>query len=91
MSRLETIPPRAQSIAKARNTLRRQIEDVAARRRALPTGGELPQDYVSEWIGNDLMPKKVESRSCSAGHNTLILCFHVRARNALCHAPCAPA
>ena len=30
--------------------LRRQIEAVAAQRRALPTGGEVPTDYVfDEW------------------------------------------
>jgi hypothetical protein len=36
--------------------LRRQIEAVAARRRALPRGGEVPQDYLFERIGKNLMP-----------------------------------
>lgn len=31
--------------------LREQIEAVAARRRALPLGGEVPWDYVFERIG----------------------------------------
>jgi predicted dithiol-disulfide oxidoreductase (DUF899 family) len=39
--------------------LRAQIEAVAARRRALPPGGEVPQDYVFERIGANAMPEKV--------------------------------
>jgi len=42
--------------------LRAQIEAVAARRRALPLGGEVPWDYVFERIGDDLMPQKVRMR-----------------------------
>ena len=40
--------------------LRAQIEAVAARRRALPLGGEVPWDYVFERIGDDLMPAEGE-------------------------------
>jgi predicted dithiol-disulfide oxidoreductase (DUF899 family) len=39
--------------------LRRQIEEVAAMRRALPPGGEIPEDYVFERIGANQRPKKV--------------------------------
>src|SRR6185295_1866379 len=39
--------------------LRAQIEAVAAKRRALPLGGEVPQDYVFERIGKNSMPEKV--------------------------------
>jgi predicted dithiol-disulfide oxidoreductase (DUF899 family) len=39
--------------------LRRQIESVAAMRRALPQGGEVPQDYFFERIGAHLKPEKV--------------------------------
>jgi predicted dithiol-disulfide oxidoreductase (DUF899 family) len=39
--------------------LRRQIERVAAQRRALPPGGEIPKDYVFERIGADLAPEPV--------------------------------
>ena len=42
--------------------LRAQIEAVAARRRALPLGGEVPWDYMFERIGDDLMPQKVRMR-----------------------------
>jgi predicted dithiol-disulfide oxidoreductase (DUF899 family) len=51
----------------ARNTLldaeialRRQTEAVAEMRRALPPGGELPEDYVFERIGADFRPEKVK-------------------------------
>jgi predicted dithiol-disulfide oxidoreductase (DUF899 family) len=40
--------------------LRAQIEAVAAKRRALPRGGEVPEDYVFEWIGKTGMPEKVK-------------------------------
>ena len=36
--------------------LRAQIEAVAAQRRALPPGGEVPQDYVFERVGANAMP-----------------------------------
>ena len=39
--------------------LRRQIEAVAAQRRALPRGGEVPEDFVFERIGTDQRPEKV--------------------------------
>jgi predicted dithiol-disulfide oxidoreductase (DUF899 family) len=37
----------------AERALRRQIEAVAALRRALPPGGELPEDYEFEEVGRD--------------------------------------
>lgn len=39
--------------------LRRQIEEVAAMRRSLPPGGEVPEDYVFERIGANQRPEKV--------------------------------
>ena len=53
--------------------LRRQIETVAARRRALPPGGEVPEDYVFERIGENGMPEKVEMSKLFGRHQTLIL------------------
>src|ERR1039458_6588244 len=53
--------------------LRSQMEAVAARRRALPSGGEVPQDYVFERIGRNLMPEKVEMSKVFGRHHTLIL------------------
>jgi predicted dithiol-disulfide oxidoreductase (DUF899 family) len=53
--------------------LRAQIEAVAARRRALPPGGEVPQDYVFERIGRTSMPEKVKMSELFGPHDTLML------------------
>jgi predicted dithiol-disulfide oxidoreductase (DUF899 family) len=53
--------------------LRRQSEAVAALRRALPPGGEVPQDYLFERIGKNLMPEKVRMSELFGCHTTLIL------------------
>ena len=53
--------------------LRAQIEAVAARRRALPPGGEIPQDYVFERIGKTCMPELVRLSELFGPHDTLIL------------------
>jgi len=53
--------------------LRAQIESVAARRRALPPGGEIPQDYVFERIGMNSMPEQVKLSELFGPHDTLIL------------------
>lgn len=53
--------------------LRRHIESVAAQRRALPPGGEVPQDYIFERIGSNGMPQKVEMSKLFGRHRTLIL------------------
>ena len=39
--------------------LRRQTEAVAEMRRALPPGGEVPEDFVFERIGADFRPESV--------------------------------
>ena len=43
------------------------------RRRALPLGGEAPQDYVFERIGDNSMPEKVRMSELFGPHDTLIL------------------
>jgi len=53
--------------------LRAQIEAVAARRRALPPGGEVPEDYVFERIGKTSMPEKVRMSELFGPHDTLVL------------------
>jgi len=53
--------------------LRRQIETVAAQRRALPPGGEVPEDYVFERIGEHGMPEQVPMSALFGPHRTLIL------------------
>ncbi len=53
--------------------LRAHIEAVAAKRRALPLGGEIPEDYVFERIGKTSMPEKVKMSQSFDPHDTLIL------------------
>ena len=53
--------------------LREHIEAVAARRRALPPGGTVPEDYVFERIGKNDMPESVPMSSLFGQHRTLIL------------------
>lgn len=53
--------------------LRRQIESVAAMRRALPPGGEVPEDYVFERIGAHFRPEPVKLSELFGEHSTLLL------------------
>ncbi|MGI8704994.1 MAG: DUF899 family protein [Sphingomicrobium sp.] len=53
--------------------LRRQTEAVAEMRRALPPGGEVPEDYAFERIGSDLRPEKVKLSQLFGEHSTLLL------------------
>jgi predicted dithiol-disulfide oxidoreductase (DUF899 family) len=53
--------------------LRAQIETVAAKRRALPMGGEVPEDYVFERISGNSMPERVKMSALFGPHDTLIL------------------
>jgi predicted dithiol-disulfide oxidoreductase (DUF899 family) len=53
--------------------LRTQIEAVAAKRRALPEGGEVAEDYVFERIGATSMPERVKMSELFGPHDTLIL------------------
>jgi predicted dithiol-disulfide oxidoreductase (DUF899 family) len=75
-----TFPNESAGYRKARNSLlveeialRQQIEKVAQQRRALPPGGEVPQDYVFERIGENAMPEKIEMSKLFGRHDTLIL------------------
>src|SRR5215468_8609676 len=57
--------------------LRRQMEAVAAARRALPLGGSIPEDYVFESIGADGAPAKVRlSELFGEGKSSLIV-YHM--------------
>jgi predicted dithiol-disulfide oxidoreductase (DUF899 family) len=54
--------------------LRRHIERVAARRRALPAGGEILEDYVFETAGDGGKPKSVRlSQLFAPGKDTLAI------------------
>jgi len=53
--------------------LRAQIEAVAAKRRARPQGGEVPEDYVFARIGKNTTPERVKMSELFGPHDTLIL------------------
>lgn len=53
--------------------LRRQIEAVAAQRRALPPGGEIPEDYVFERIGAFQRPETVRLSELFGDKKSIIL------------------
>jgi predicted dithiol-disulfide oxidoreductase (DUF899 family) len=75
-----TYPNETTEYRKARNALlqaetelRKHVESVAALRRALPPGGNVPEDYVFERIGRNGMPERVEMSKLFGRHDTLIL------------------
>jgi predicted dithiol-disulfide oxidoreductase (DUF899 family) len=53
--------------------LRAQIEAVAAKRRALPLGDEVAEDYVFERISKTSMPEQVKMSELFGPHDTLML------------------
>lgn len=53
--------------------LRRQIEAVAAQRRALPPGGAVPEDYAFERIGAYQRPETVKLSELFGDHPSVIL------------------
>ncbi len=61
------------ALVEAEISLRTQAEAVAAQRRNLPAGGQVPEDYVFERIGANDMPEKVRMSELFGPHNTLIL------------------
>jgi predicted dithiol-disulfide oxidoreductase (DUF899 family) len=57
----------------AETELRRNIEAVAAKRRSLPLGGQVPEDYIFHEIGEDSAVRKVRlSELFAGGKDTLI-------------------
>jgi len=53
--------------------LRRQTEAVAALRRALPPGGEVPEDYVFERIGAHYRPEPVKLSELFGEHSSILI------------------
>ena len=75
-----TYPNESPEYRNARNALlseeialRRKTEAVAAQPRALPPGGEVPEDYVFERIGANGMPEEVKMSRLFGPHDTLML------------------
>ncbi|WP_202049613.1 DUF899 family protein [Sphingomonas sp. So64.6b] len=75
-----TFPNETENYRIARNALlederalRRQIEAVAAKRRALPPGGEVRENYVFERLDTNGMPEKVALADLFGDHDSLAL------------------
>ncbi|MGB7857739.1 MAG: DUF899 family protein, partial [Pseudolabrys sp.] len=77
-------PNESKAYRDAREALRKEeqelldkVKAVAARRRALPSGGELKEDYVFQWAGGGETSRKLGERvkfsELFGGKNTLIL------------------
>jgi predicted dithiol-disulfide oxidoreductase (DUF899 family) len=61
-------------LLEAETALRRNIEAVAAKRRMLPLGGALPEDYVLDELGEDSSVREIRfSDLFAAGNGTLIV------------------
>jgi predicted dithiol-disulfide oxidoreductase (DUF899 family) len=73
----ETYRSARDDLLRAEVELRRRVEDVAALRRALPLGGEVPEDYVFEESlprGDEETVSQVRlSELFAPGHDTLVL------------------
>lgn len=63
--------------------LRRQMEAVATELRALPAGGQVPEDYEFECIGPDDEPSIVRMSELFGGGDTLMLYHYMFPRHAL--------
>lgn len=61
------------ALLEAEMELRRQLETVAAMRRALPPGGVIKEDYIFERIGRNGMPERVRLSELFDGRQSLIL------------------
>jgi predicted dithiol-disulfide oxidoreductase (DUF899 family) len=61
--------------------LRREMESVAAQLRALPLGGEVPEDYVFDCMGADSMPATVRMSELFRGGDTLMLYHYMFPRH----------
>lgn len=67
------VPHREKCASGRRDRPSSQIETVAVKRRALPMGGRVPEDYVFERIGDHAMPERVKMSELFGPHDTLIL------------------
>jgi predicted dithiol-disulfide oxidoreductase (DUF899 family) len=50
-----------------------KVKSVAAKRRTLPLGGELKEDYVFQWANDGKVGQRVKFSELFAGNNTLLL------------------
>jgi predicted dithiol-disulfide oxidoreductase (DUF899 family) len=83
-----TFPNETAAYRSARNALleqeiaqRRQMEAVAAELRALPPGGEVPEDYLFDCIGTDGTPSKVRLSELFSSGDSLIVYHYMFPRH----------
>ena len=69
------------ALLKREVALRREMEAVAAQLRALPAGGEVPEDYVFDCMGANGAPSKVSLSELFRGGDTLILYHYMFPRH----------
>jgi predicted dithiol-disulfide oxidoreductase (DUF899 family) len=50
-----------------------KMKSLAERRRILPSGGQLKEDYVFQWANDGKLGKKVKFSELFAGKNTLLI------------------
>jgi predicted dithiol-disulfide oxidoreductase (DUF899 family) len=62
-----------ESLLKDEQELVDKIKAVAAKRRTLPLGGELKEDYVFQWANDGKVGQKVKFSELFAGNKTLLL------------------
>jgi predicted dithiol-disulfide oxidoreductase (DUF899 family) len=85
-----TFPNETPAYRAARNVLleseialRRQMEAVAAELRALPAGGEVPEDYVFDRIDEAGRPETVRFSELFGAHDTLMVYHYMFPRHSL--------
>ena len=61
------------SLLKDEQELVDKVKSVAARRRSLPPGGELKEDYVFQWANDGKVGKNVKFSELFAGKDTLLI------------------
>src|SRR5499426_2587269 len=71
-----------QALLEREVTLRRQMEAVAAELRALPPGGEVPEDYSFDCIGADGAPSTLRLSELFRGGDTVMLYHFMFPRHA---------
>jgi predicted dithiol-disulfide oxidoreductase (DUF899 family) len=70
------------ALLKREVALRREMEAVAVQLRALPSGGEVPEDYLFDCIGMDVAPSTVRLSELFRGGDTLMLYHYMFPRHA---------
>ena len=72
-SKAESIAMRANHCSKTNKELVDKVRSVAERRRNLPPGGQLKEDYVFQWANDGKVGKSVKFSELFADKNTLLL------------------